>query len=112
VLTLKRRYDMKKYVTIGLVLIFLFGFLIPPAYCQESYKKTSTRKSTTSGEKMIIDFLVARPLGIFSCVVGFAAAIVTIPFVAISQDTSGRVFDEFLTKPGDFTFTRPLGEGI
>jgi hypothetical protein len=103
---------MKKYFFIGLVLIFIFGLLIPPVYCQESYKKTSTRKSTTSGEKMIIDFLIARPLGILSCAVGFAATLVTVPFVIFSQDTSGRVVDEFLTKPGDFTFTRPLGEDI
>lgn len=102
---------MKKYVITVLVLIFLFGFLIPPVYCQ-SYKTTGTSKSTASGEKMLVDLLIVRPLGILSCAVGFVATVITIPFVATSQDSSARVVDEFLTKPGNFTFTRPLGEDI
>jgi hypothetical protein len=98
---------MKKFVVTGLILIFLFG-LIPPAFCQES---TAT-KSAPSGGAMIADLVFLRPAGIVSCAVGLVAAVVSIPFVALSTTTYGEVVDAFLTKPGDFTFVRPLGEGL
>ncbi len=103
---------MKKFVVTGLVLIFLTGFVIPPVYCEESTQGTITRKSAPSGEAMIADLIFVRPIGIVSCAIGVAALIISIPFVALSKTTYSEVVDAFLTKPGEFTFVRPLGEGL
>ncbi len=103
---------MKKFVVTGLVLIFLTGFVIPPVYCEESTQGTITRKTAPSGEAMIADLIFVRPIGIVSCAIGVAALIISIPFVALSKTTYSEVVDAFLTKPGEFTFVRPLGEGL
>lgn len=98
---------MKKIVFFALLIVFTLGIVVIPGYCQEMEKKSY--KATGRPEAYIIDVLVARPIGILACAVGFGGLIVSAPFAAMSG-TSEQAFDAFLTEPGEYTFTRPLGQ--
>lgn len=98
---------MKKIMFFALLIVFILGIAVMPGYCQEMEKKSY--KATGRPEAYIIDTLITRPIGILACAVGFGGLIVSAPFAAMSG-TSEQAFDAFLTEPGDYTFTRPLGQ--
>ena len=98
---------MKRITFFALLIVFILGIVVTPGYCQEMEKKSY--KSTGRAEAYIIDVLVTRPIGIAACSLGFAGLIVTAPFAAMSG-TSDQAFDAFLREPGEYTFTRPLGQ--
>lgn len=61
------------------------------------------------GFLVVMDTVVARPLGIVSLVVGTAAFVVAMPFAATSG-TINKTADSLIGEPFRFTFTRPLGD--
>lgn len=104
---MNRGHDMKRITFFTLLAVLLLGMVITPAYCQEMEKKSY--RATGRAEAYIIDLLVARPIGIAACALGFAGLIATAPFAATSG-SSKQAFDAFLREPGEYTFTRPLGQ--
>lgn len=58
---------------------------------------------------MVIDGLIARPLGLGATVVGTAIWVVTLPFSALGGNV-GEATDKLIVEPARFTFIRPLGE--
>jgi len=62
-----------------------------------------------SGESIIFDAVILRPLGLASMVVGAAGAIVSAPW-ATSSCTWGRVHRQLIEKPYCYTWARPLGD--
>ena len=54
------------------------------------------------------DVLVVRPLGAAATVGGFGLFAIASPFAAMA-DAADEVFDTLVTKPGEYTFTRDLG---
>jgi len=67
---------------------------------------------TVSGDKatdMVVDVMVARPLGLLATVVGTALTVVALPFTipSGSVESSAR---ELILRPADYTFNRPLGD--
>ncbi|MBL8201246.1 MAG: hypothetical protein JNK40_09775 [Chromatiales bacterium] len=58
---------------------------------------------------MVIDAVVARPLGLGATVVGTAFWIVTLPFSALGGNV-GEATDKLIVEPARYTFVRPLGE--
>jgi hypothetical protein len=59
--------------------------------------------------EMVVDVIVARPLGLVAIVLGSAVFIVALPFAAISGSVEpvGRTL---VAEPCKFTFTRPVGD--
>lgn len=55
------------------------------------------------------DLLVVRPLGAAATVGGFGLFAVASPFAAMA-DGADEVFDTLVTKPGEYTFVRDLGD--
>ena len=62
-----------------------------------------------SGEAMIYDAVVVRPIGLVATVVGMAFLVVTLPFSALG-DNVGIAGQKLVEDPGKYTFKRPLGE--
>ncbi|HID28668.1 MAG TPA: hypothetical protein EYP19_01540 [Desulfobacterales bacterium] len=65
----------------------------------------------TTGEGMIADFVLLRPLGIGATAVGTVFFIVSLPFSAPSGSV-GAAFQKLVVEPATFTFGRPLGKVI
>lgn len=66
------------------------------------------RREPTGGE-MVLDALVARPLGLVGTVVGAATWVISLPFTLPSR-SSERAAKQMVAKPAEFTFKRPLGQ--
>lgn len=62
-----------------------------------------------SAETMIVDALVARPLGIIATVVGAATWVVSLPF-SLPSGSAGEAAHTLVGTPARYTFNRPLGE--
>jgi hypothetical protein len=72
----------------------------------QTYGQTSSEPDATV---MILDGLIARPLGLAVTTVGTATFLVTLPFSAASGDT-GKAARGMIAEPGAWTFTRPMGK--
>lgn len=55
------------------------------------------------------DVLLVRPLGAAVTVAGFGGFAVASPFAAMA-DATEEVYDTIVTKPGEYTFCRDLGD--
>jgi len=55
------------------------------------------------------DLLLVRPIGAAATVAGFGAFAVASPFAAMA-DATEEVYDTVVTKPGEYTFCRDLGD--
>ncbi len=83
-------------------------FLIFPV-SQIEAKDDLSSKEIPSGESMLFDLLVLRPLGIGACALGIAVSIVSIPF-NLANPNPEYVTKKFITEPFEYTFLRPLGK--
>ncbi len=67
---------------------------------------------TVTGDRaadMVLDAVVARPLGLAAIVVGTALTVVTLPFTIPSGSVKASA-RELIVRPAEYTFKRPLGD--
>ena len=58
----------------------------------------------------LLDLMLMRPVSLASFAVGTALFVVTTPITLLTAtDQVGEVFDDLVSRPGRFTFVRPLG---
>lgn len=94
-----KRFTALKPALLGATLI-LSGITAPAAFAGP--------EDEPSGGEMMVDALVARPIGIATTVVGVAAFIVTLPFSAIGGNID-KAADKLVLDPGREAFVRCLG---
>ncbi|MFC1858532.1 hypothetical protein ACFL9U_10995 [Thermodesulfobacteriota bacterium] len=98
-------YRILKKATTYLLMISLI--LIP--FCTGAFAQTPFQAKESSGEAMVVDVAMVRPLGIISTALGTVVWIVGIPFSLLGGNT-GASFDKMVAEPVSFTFARPLGD--
>jgi hypothetical protein len=98
---------MKKKMFFVLITLLVFGIIVPSVYSQQT--EESTYKGSGKGEAIMFDLIFLRPLGIISCGVGLATAIVGAPFIA-GRKEARDIGDALLNEPGSFAIVRPLGQ--
>lgn len=64
---------------------------------------------SASAAAMGFDFLMARPLGLASTIIGSGLFVVSLPFSALGMNV-GEAGTRLVVEPAKFTFVRPLGE--
>jgi hypothetical protein len=62
-----------------------------------------------TGEKMLADLLLVRPVGIVASAVGICAFVISLPFTLLGNNTE-EAGQRLVADPIHYTFTRPLGE--
>jgi hypothetical protein len=62
-----------------------------------------------TGSAIVLDVLLARPLGIASIALGAGVFIIALPFTLPTM-TVGTAADKLVAEPFRFTFIRPIGE--
>lgn len=62
-----------------------------------------------SGIEMLLDVVVARPLGLASMVLGSAVFVVALPFTIPNGDVDSAA-EQLVRKPARYTFKRRLGD--
>ncbi len=97
-----------KRLILFLALILMGNLGLPPlALAADYYQAQNRRRPDTN--VMAADALIGRPVGLASTILGTGAFLVTLPFTV----PSGSVRDAargLIKEPGQWTFTRPLGE--
>lgn len=58
---------------------------------------------------MLIDLIVARPLGLLATLGGSAIFIISSPFSVLGGNAEDA-WESLVTNPAEYTFKRPLGE--
>jgi hypothetical protein len=62
-----------------------------------------------SGDAMVFDTIIMRPLGIVASVIGAATFVVSLPF-SLPTGSADEAAQKLLAEPLKYTFARPLGE--
>ncbi|MGH8671180.1 MAG: hypothetical protein ACREUA_03955 [Burkholderiales bacterium] len=62
-----------------------------------------------SGEAMVLDLVLLRPLGIIATAVGSAVFVVSLPF-SLPSGSADAAARELIGVPAKYTFFRPLGQ--
>ena len=66
--------------------------------------------NTPSSAVMAADGLIARPLGLATTIAGTALFLITLP-VSIPSDSTADAAWGLVSRPGGWTFVRPMGRG-
>lgn len=61
-----------------------------------------------SGEMMLYDLVLVRPVAIAACGIGLVGSVLALPFAAMSN-SDREVSRKLISEPFSYTFTRPLG---
>ena len=100
---------MLRFVTkSGVAVMLILSMLItaPLVYAEKAYTKDVAEE--VSGEEMILDLIVLRPVGFAATIIGTAAFVVSLPFTLLLKQTN-EAAQKMVVKPGKYTFTRRLG---
>ncbi len=86
----------------------------PPGW-EDAYPEEELR-GEPSGELILFDVLILRPLGLAATALGTAGAIVAAPWSCSDCETRTSQWDlverKLICEPYNYTFCRPLGGGI
>ena len=105
---------MKKLVFCGLIAILAAICAAAPVVASDTAMSPTGAAvnkegpKEVSGEAIIVDALVLRPLGFTALAVGVCVSVVAVPIAAISH-TTDDVGNAIIVKPFKYTFTRPMG---
>lgn len=65
--------------------------------------------SSPSGEAMVVDAALARPLGLIATALGAVTWVISLPF-SLPSGSAGEAAQRLVVDPARYTFKRPLGE--
>lgn len=81
--------------------------LLPVA--SASFAASGNEKDDLTTEKMAVDLVAIRPLGIVSTIAGCALYVFSLPF-SLPGGNASAVWESAVVTPAKFTFDRPLGD--
>ena len=105
----------------GFTALLLLLCAMPPLYGEDESENAylmetqgtpyqeQTFAQPPSGDFMMMDLLLVRPLSFAVLIIGSGLSILATPFAAVSG-TTGPVYERLVIEPFDFTVRRPLGE--
>ena len=99
---------MKRFIVVVLTIVLFHGIYAPVS--AEGVDRRPPNQGTGYDDiPVIIDVLILRPVGLATCVLGIAAAIVATPF-ALTSGSTKEVYELLIADPFYYTFKRPIGE--
>ncbi len=95
---------IRRYSILAMIVVFVF---IP--FTSSALGGLSSPSSTENDPAaMIVDCLIARPMGFASLVLGSASFVVCLPFSSLGQNVD-ESFEVMVMDPARYTFLRPIG---
>ena len=99
---------MKKAILFSLTLVLLVGPVVA-AYSETTYSQPYFgSRETPSGEAVVIDAGLVRPIGIIGMACGLVMTVIALPF-SLPSGSASTVYQTLIKEPYDFTFSRPIG---
>jgi hypothetical protein len=74
-----------------------------------AFAAPANEKDDFTAEKMAVDIVAIRPLGIVSTIAGCAVYVFSLPF-SLPGGNARAVWETTVVKPAKFTFDRPVGD--
>jgi hypothetical protein len=90
-------------------IIFVWLFVSVCYAGDHGHYSGSDREILSAGEKMVLDALVLRPLGLVTTVAGTAIYTISLPFSLLGGNEAAAR-EALIKEPARYTFKRPLGE--
>lgn len=98
-----------KMATLAVAVLMLFALQSPQLLAADGpLPSQPQRDDIPDGGVMLADVLVARPLGIATCVLGLVGTVLAAPFAAASGNLD-QVTQRLVADPFAYTFERPVG---
>jgi hypothetical protein len=98
------RNNAKSWVVFAVVVALIAMPFATSALAQEYFETKEP-----SGDAMLYDTIVLRPVGIVATVVGSVFWLISLPFSA-AGDNVDTATEKLVKEPAAYTFKRPLGE--
>ena len=98
------RNNVKSWVVFTVIVALIAVPFATSALAQEYFEAREP-----SGDAMLYDTIVLRPVGLIATVVGSAFWLISLPFSA-AGDNVDVATKKLVKEPAKFTFKRPLGE--
>ena len=98
------RKNAKSWVVFAVVVALIAMPFATSALAQEYFETKEP-----SGDAMLYDTIVLRPVGIVATVVGSVFWLISLPFSA-AGDNVDTATEKLVKEPAKYTFDRPLGE--
>ncbi|MFC1815416.1 hypothetical protein ACFL0M_05600 [Thermodesulfobacteriota bacterium] len=99
---------MPKYAKQSIVIFVIAALLLIP-FGSNSLAQDTPKKKDFSGEKMAVDIVLVRPIGILATVVGSVLFVVALPFSALGGNID-TTYQKLIVAPAKYTFKRPIGD--
>ncbi len=87
----------------------VFMFVAASHASDRDYHSNSNREILSTGEKMVLDAVVLRPVGLVTTVAGTAIYTISLPFSLLGGNEA-QVREHLINEPARYTFKRPLGD--
>jgi len=92
----------------SIVLFTIAALLIIPLG-SEALAQEQSRKEAPDAGAMVADFVILRPVGTVSLILGFTFFVLSSPFSALGGNI-GTAWGQMVAAPAKYTFARPLGD--
>lgn len=106
---MKRRDSMLSLKKILVSCILLVSVILNPLSVLAEKVKPEPSKEEKTAERMTIDLIAARPIGLVATLGGAVVFLVSWPFSALGGN-SEEAWDTLVADPAAYTFQRPLGD--
>ena len=101
-------FYMKNSLKKSIVLFAIAALFVIPLG-SKALAQEQIRKEAPDGAAMVADFVILRPVGIFSIAAGSVFFALSSPFSALGGNI-GTAWNKMVVSPAKFTFARPLGD--
>ena len=91
------------------LVVTLIAALVLVPFGSTAMAQNGPDENEASTEKMALDLLLVRPVGILATLFGGAVFILGVPFSALGGNT-GDTYEKLVKTPARYTFKRPLGD--
>jgi hypothetical protein len=99
---------MDRWTKILLVPVLVAALVFSPIGFS-AFAQIGGAEGEPSGDGMVADLFLLRPVGIVATAFGAACFIVSLPFSAPTKTTE-TTWQKLVVDPAKFTFARPMGE--
>lgn len=97
---------IRNYVLVATLLLLMS---VTPVYAERDNASHTHEGILSTGEKMVLDAVVLRPVGLLTTVAGSAVYVVSLPFSLLGGNEA-EVREHLVNEPARYTFKRPLGD--
>jgi hypothetical protein len=91
----------KRMLVLLVAILFMMGGIYSSGWCWEKWKNNDP----TTDEWVMLDILIARPLGIAAGIIGSGVLVLSLPFT-IPTNGVNKAADILVKRPFQFSFSR------